>query len=100
MDRRTFLKRSGLVAGGGAMATQLPYNMIGSAEAADVAKEKTGVEIKRTICTHCSVGCAVDAVLKTASGCVRNRSSIRRSTSARTVPRVRRCANTATANIV
>ena len=35
MDRRTFLKRSGLVAGGGAIATQLPYNMIGSAEAAD-----------------------------------------------------------------
>lgn len=64
MDRRTFLKRSGLVAGGGAMATQLPYNMIGSAEAADVAKEKTGVEIKRTICTHCSVGCAVDAVVE------------------------------------
>ena len=36
MDRRTFLKRSGLVAGGGALATQLPYNTIGSAEAADV----------------------------------------------------------------
>jgi formate dehydrogenase major subunit len=64
MDRRTFLKRSGLVAGGGAMATQLPYNMIGSAEAADVAKEKTGVEIKRTVCTHCSVGCAVDAMVE------------------------------------
>jgi formate dehydrogenase major subunit len=64
MDRRTFLKRSGLVAGGGAMATQLPYNMIGSAEAADAAKGETGVEIKRTVCTHCSVGCAVDAVVK------------------------------------
>ena len=64
MDRRTFLKRSGLAAGGGAMASQLPYNMIGSAEAADTAKEKTGVEVKRTICTHCSVGCAVDAVVE------------------------------------
>ena len=64
MDRRAFLKRSGLVAGGGALATQLPYNMIGSAEAADVAKDKTGVEVKRTICTHCSVGCAVDAVVE------------------------------------
>ncbi len=64
MDRRTFLKRSGLVAGGGALATQLPYNMIGSAEAADVAKDKTGVETKRTVCTHCSVGCAVDAVVE------------------------------------
>ena len=65
MDRRTFLKRSGLAAGGGAIATQLPYNMIGSAEAADAgAKDKTGVEVKRTVCTHCSVGCAVDAVVE------------------------------------
>jgi formate dehydrogenase major subunit len=64
MDRRTFLKRSGLVAGGGAMATQLPYNMIGSAEAADAAKGEAGVEVKRTVCTHCSVGCAIDAVVK------------------------------------
>ena len=64
MDRRTFLKRSGLVAGGGALATQLPYNMIGSAEAADAPAGKTGVEVKRTVCTHCSVGCAVDAVVE------------------------------------
>ena len=64
MDRRTFLKRSGLAAGGGAIASQLPYNMIGSAEAADAVKEKTGVEVKRTVCTHCSVGCAVDAVVE------------------------------------
>ena len=64
MDRRTFLKRSGLAAGGGAIATQLPYNMIGSAEAANVSKDKTGVEVKRTVCSHCSVGCAVDAVVE------------------------------------
>ncbi len=50
MDRRAFLKRSGLVAGGGVVASQLPYNMIGSAEAADAgAKEKTGVEVRRTV---------------------------------------------------
>ena len=67
MDRRAFLKRSGLVAGAGALATQLPYNMIGSADAADVANPPAGAggtEIKRTVCTHCSVGCAVDAVVK------------------------------------
>ena len=34
MDRRTFLKRSGLVAGAGAFASQLPYGAIGKAEAA------------------------------------------------------------------
>ena len=64
MDRRSFLKRSGLVAGGGAIASQLPYNMIGSADAADAPKGASGVEVKRTICTHCSVGCAVDAVVE------------------------------------
>jgi formate dehydrogenase major subunit len=64
MDRRAFLKRSGLVAGAGAMATQLPYNLIGSADAADVAATAGGTETKRTICTHCSVGCAIDAVVK------------------------------------
>ena len=34
MDRRTFLKRSGLAAGVGAFASQLPYGVIGPAEAA------------------------------------------------------------------
>ena len=33
MDRRTFLKRSGLVAGTGAFASQLPFGAIGTAEA-------------------------------------------------------------------
>ena len=29
IDRRTFLKRSGVAAGAGAFASQLPFNMIG-----------------------------------------------------------------------
>src|SRR3982750_1906344 len=63
MDRRTFLKRSGLVAGVGAFATQLPYGTIGKASAAtDSADIKR--EVHRTICTHCSVGCAIDAVVE------------------------------------
>jgi len=63
MDRRTFLKRSGLVAGAGAFASQLPYQVIGKADAAaDAAAVKT--ETKRTVCTHCSVGCAIDAVVQ------------------------------------
>ena len=61
MDRRAFLKRSGLVAGAGAFASQLPYGTMGKAQAAD--ETATGkVEVKRTVCTHCSVGCAIDAV--------------------------------------
>ncbi len=31
IDRRTFLKRSGLTAGVGAVAAQLPFSMIGEA---------------------------------------------------------------------
>src|SRR5499433_1158966 len=62
MDRRAFLRRSGVAVGAGAFATQLPFNMIGKAEA---AAEKSGkVEVKRTVCTHCSVGCAIDAVVQ------------------------------------
>ena len=63
MDRRAFLKRSGLVAGAGAFASQLPYNLIGKADAAaDGEAKKT--ESKRTVCTHCSVGCAIDAIVE------------------------------------
>ncbi|MEO5786763.1 MAG: formate dehydrogenase subunit alpha [Casimicrobiaceae bacterium] len=63
MDRRAFLKRSGLVAGAGAFASQLPYGAIGKAEA---AKEGDAVkrEVHRTVCTHCSVGCSIDAVVE------------------------------------
>ncbi|HZQ60081.1 MAG TPA: formate dehydrogenase subunit alpha [Casimicrobiaceae bacterium] len=61
MDRRTFLKRSGLVAGAGAFASQLPYGTIGKATAASDATDVKR-EVHRTVCTHCSVGCAIDAV--------------------------------------
>ena len=40
MDRRTFLKRSGLAAGAGAFASQLPYGAIGKAEAAKDAARR------------------------------------------------------------
>ncbi len=61
IDRRTFMKRSGLAAGAGAFATQLPFNLIGQAEAKGEKPQAGKIEVKRTVCTHCSVGCAVDA---------------------------------------
>ncbi|HXZ92002.1 MAG TPA: formate dehydrogenase subunit alpha [Burkholderiales bacterium] len=64
IDRRAFLKRSGVTLGAGAVAAQLPFNMIGKAEAADAPAESGKVEVKRTVCTHCSVGCAIDAVVQ------------------------------------
>ncbi|MBI1943899.1 MAG: formate dehydrogenase subunit alpha [Betaproteobacteria bacterium] len=59
IDRRTFLKRSGITAGAGALAAHLPFSMMGEAKAAEAAEGK--IEVKRTVCTHCSVGCAIDA---------------------------------------
>jgi formate dehydrogenase major subunit len=62
MDRRAFLKRSGVTLGAGAVASQLPFNLIGEAQAASEAAGK--IEIKRSVCTHCSVGCAIDATVQ------------------------------------
>jgi formate dehydrogenase major subunit len=64
IDRRTFLKRSGLGIGVGAFASQLPFSFVGKAQAADEKKTAGDVQIKKTICTHCSVGCTVNAVVE------------------------------------
>src|SRR5437870_13131739 len=63
MDRRTFLKRSGVGVGGAAVASQLPFSMLGQAEAKE--EQTSGkIEVKRTVCTHCSVGCSIDGVVQ------------------------------------
>jgi formate dehydrogenase major subunit len=65
IDRRSFLRRSGLGVGAGLAASQL--TLVKRAEAADPAQPATGskqIEVKRTVCGHCSVGCAVDAVVE------------------------------------
>src|SRR5689334_5273676 len=63
VDRRTFLKRSGITLGTGAVASQLPMSMLGEAQAAQ-QPQNNQVEVHRTVCTHCSVGCAIDAVVQ------------------------------------
>ncbi|MDC8770801.1 formate dehydrogenase subunit alpha [Roseateles albus] len=67
MDRRLFLRRSGLGLGAGLAATQLSL-VQRKAQAAETAAPAAGpgakVEVKRTVCGHCSVGCAVDAVVE------------------------------------
>ena len=65
MDRRAFLRRSGLGVGAGMAASQLM--LVKKAEAADAAKGAEGAKkivVKRTVCGHCSVGCAIDAVVE------------------------------------
>ena len=65
MDRRAFLRRSGLGVGAGLAASQLTL-VQRSAHAADApaAGAETKTVVKRTVCSHCSVGCAVDAVVE------------------------------------
>ena len=63
IDRRTFLMRSGITLGTGAVASQLPFSIVSEAPAADQQPDGK-IEVKRTVCTHCSVGCAIDAVVQ------------------------------------
>ncbi|MCL4746319.1 MAG: formate dehydrogenase subunit alpha [Burkholderiaceae bacterium] len=60
MDRRAFLRRSGVGVGAAAAAGGLGFSMVEKAE----AQAARNIEIKRTVCTHCSVGCALDAVVE------------------------------------
>ncbi|WP_436640262.1 formate dehydrogenase subunit alpha [Microbaculum sp. FT89] len=62
IDRRTFLRRSGLTAGGLAAAATVGSGMVRKAEAQTATP--ANVEIKKSVCTHCSVGCTVLAEVK------------------------------------
>ncbi len=59
VDRRTFLHRSGVTLGGAAVAGAFPAAMMRKASAASDAGGKT--KVVRTVCTHCSVGCGINA---------------------------------------
>src|SRR5437763_1307196 len=60
LDRRTFLRRSGLAAGAGAALGLMPLGAVRKAEAGPkIVGAPT--EIKKNVCTHCSVGCTVIA---------------------------------------
>ncbi|MDE2080570.1 MAG: formate dehydrogenase subunit alpha [Burkholderiales bacterium] len=67
MDRRAFLRRSGLGVGAGLAASQLMLvqksQAADPAGAASPAAGSSQVVVRRTVCSHCSVGCAVDAVV-------------------------------------
>ena len=62
IDRRTFLRRSGLAFGGAVVATALPPFMMRKAHAAEMMNSpKAGVPVKtvKTICNFCAVGCGI-----------------------------------------
>ena len=58
MDRRTFLRRSGLTAGGVAAVVTIGGGTVVKTTPAQAAEKVSTI---RTVCTHCSVGCTVEA---------------------------------------
>ncbi|MCW5698905.1 MAG: molybdopterin-dependent oxidoreductase, partial [Rhodospirillales bacterium] len=59
IDRRTFLRRSGLTAGGAALAAAIPAGTVKKASAQTGANTARKLEEVKSVCTHCSVGCTV-----------------------------------------
>jgi formate dehydrogenase major subunit len=62
ITRRSFLRNSGLMAGGAVLAAGFAPVMMKKAEAKTT--EKGSVQQIKTICTHCSVGCGILAEVK------------------------------------
>jgi formate dehydrogenase major subunit len=60
-DRRAFLRRSGLAAGGLAALGAMPLATMRKAEAGPPPPAGAQVELRKSICTHCAVGCTVTA---------------------------------------
>jgi len=61
LDRRTFLRRSGLVAGGLGGLGALPLVNVRRAGAGPPPPAGAQVAIRKSVCTHCAVGCTVTA---------------------------------------
>ncbi len=67
MDRRTFLHRSGVVLGSGTLMGLLPLSLVRRASAAEkenIPKPDVPTEYRRSVCTHCAVGCGVIAEIQ------------------------------------
>ncbi|MEL6290848.1 MAG: molybdopterin-dependent oxidoreductase, partial [Pseudomonadota bacterium] len=67
VDRRTFMRNSGLAVGGLAAVGTLTAGRVQKAEAAGAAAGGK-LETRKSVCTHCSVGCTVIAEVKMVSG--------------------------------
>jgi formate dehydrogenase major subunit len=61
LDRRTFLRRSGLAAGGVAAIGALQLGSVRKAKAGPPPPAGAQVTVRKSICTHCAVGCTVTA---------------------------------------
>ena len=98
LDRRGFLRRSGLGVGVGLAATQLSLVKKADAASAGTGDGSGKIEVKRTVCSHCSVGCAVDAVVENGVWVRKSLCLIPLLTLVRIAPKAQHCANTVTAS--
>jgi formate dehydrogenase major subunit len=66
VNRREFLRQSGLMTGGAVLAAGVAPGMMHRVRAADPTPANPGdaVRTARTICTHCSVGCGLYAEVR------------------------------------
>ena len=62
INRRQFMKQMGVTTGSIAAASMLGAGMMRRAEAKDVP-HNAPIEIKRTVCSACAVGCGLSAVV-------------------------------------
>lgn len=61
LDRRGFLRKSGLAAGGLAALGTVRLGAVRQAQAAGSSADPAQAVIRKNVCTHCSVGCTVTA---------------------------------------
>src|SRR2546430_3770417 len=61
LDRRAFLRRAGVAGGALAALGTLPLGSVRKAEAAVAGPLSAGAAVRKSICTHCAVGCTVTA---------------------------------------
>ena len=61
LDRRAFLRRSGIAASGLATFGALPLATVRTADAAAAGPLTVGATVRKSICTHCAIGCTVTA---------------------------------------
>src|SRR5215472_10177400 len=60
-DRRSFLRRSGVAAGALAALGALPLGSVRTATAGPLPPPGAQVVRRKSVCTHCAVGCTVTA---------------------------------------
>src|ERR687896_230067 len=61
IDRRSFLRRSGLAVGGMAALGAFQLGTVRKAAAISPPQPGVPIELRKSVCTHCAVGCTVTA---------------------------------------